>query len=152
MGHVAGRFPNEGLRYPKHDEKPPFQTREQIERQLPGASEAEQSELVGCPVSHAPRRRGRPEPPSGTARTIPWIHPMACTAAHTGARRSELMRMKITDVDLALGIVRIREKKRARGKRTTRDVPISPTLAAVLKGLARPASRRPVTLLPRRPR
>ena len=40
MGHVAGSFPNGGLRYPKHDEKPPFQTREQIERQLAGLGEA----------------------------------------------------------------------------------------------------------------
>ncbi len=40
-GHVAGKFPSEGLRYPKHDEKPPFQTREQVERQLPGGTEAE---------------------------------------------------------------------------------------------------------------
>jgi integrase len=41
--------------------------------------------------------------------------------------------MRVTDVDLPSGIVRIREKKRARGRRTTRDVPLSPTLAVVLK-------------------
>lgn len=34
MGLVAGRFPYEGLRYPKADEKPPFQTREEIQRQI----------------------------------------------------------------------------------------------------------------------
>ena len=34
MELVAGRFPNAGLRYPKTDEKPPFQTRDQIERQI----------------------------------------------------------------------------------------------------------------------
>ena len=43
------------------------------------------------------------------------------------------MAMRVTDVDLDLGIVRVREKKRARGKRTTRDVPLSPALAEVLK-------------------
>ena len=34
MGLVAGRYPNDGLRYPKLDEKPPFQTRDQIERKI----------------------------------------------------------------------------------------------------------------------
>ena len=34
MELVAGRFPYVGLRYPKGDEKPPFQTREEIRRQV----------------------------------------------------------------------------------------------------------------------
>ena len=43
MGLVSGRFPYEGLRYPKGDEKPPFQTREEIERQVAaGGLEPEQ--------------------------------------------------------------------------------------------------------------
>ena len=133
MGHVAGRFPNGGLRYPKHDEKPPFQTREQIERQLAGVTEAERADLWDALYLTLPDvEEVLAVIRDGALHS--WIHPMACTAAHTGARRSELMRMKVTDVDLALGIVRIREKKRARGKRTTRDVPLSPALAAVLKG------------------
>ena len=36
MQIVSGRYPYDGLRYPKSDEKPPFQTRAEIERQLPG--------------------------------------------------------------------------------------------------------------------
>ncbi|HKM55135.1 MAG TPA: site-specific integrase, partial [Isosphaeraceae bacterium] len=32
MGVVAGRYPNDGLRFGKVDEKPPFMTREEIER------------------------------------------------------------------------------------------------------------------------
>jgi hypothetical protein len=34
MGHVAGAFPGRGLVYPKLDEKPPFQTREELERRI----------------------------------------------------------------------------------------------------------------------
>jgi hypothetical protein len=34
MGLVSGRFPNDGLRFPKVDEKPPFMTREEIERRV----------------------------------------------------------------------------------------------------------------------
>lgn len=132
IGHVAGRFPNEGLRYPKHDEKPPFQTREQIERQLLGVTEAERADLWDALYLTLPEVEEMLVVIRDGA-LHPWIHPMACTAAHTGARRSELVRMRVTDVDLALGIVRIREKKRARGKRTTRDVPLSPLLAGVLE-------------------
>jgi len=34
MKIVSGRYPYDGLRYPKGDEKPPFQTRREIERGL----------------------------------------------------------------------------------------------------------------------
>jgi len=45
-----------------------------------------------------------------------------------------MMRVKPEDVDLDGGIVTIREKKRKRGRRTTRRVPLSDRLAEVLKG------------------
>ncbi len=32
MGFVTGPFPNGGLKFPKADEKPPFQTWQEIER------------------------------------------------------------------------------------------------------------------------
>lgn len=38
MKIVTGRYPYDGLRYSKSDEKPLFQTRAEIERQLPGLS------------------------------------------------------------------------------------------------------------------
>ena len=43
----------------------------------------------------------------------PWILAMACTAAYTWARRSELMRMRVSDVDFAGRTVIVREKKRS---------------------------------------
>jgi integrase len=61
-----------------------------------------------------------------------WVHPMFSFAAHTGARRSEMLRALVTDVDFAGNTVLIREKKRARGKRTSRRLPLTPTLATVL--------------------
>jgi integrase len=63
----------------------------------------------------------------------PWIYPMAATAAFTGARRSELIRMRVTDVDFSSNVVIVREKKRVRGKLTTRRVPLTKSLAAVLR-------------------
>lgn len=61
-----------------------------------------------------------------------WVYPIFCFAAHTGARRSEMLRARTEDVDLAAAIVIIREKKRVRGRLTTRRVPLSRPLATVL--------------------
>jgi integrase len=58
---------------------------------------------------------------------------MFCFAAHTGARRSEMLRARINDVDLEAGTVCLHERKRARGRRTSRRVALTPFLAGVLK-------------------
>lgn len=60
----------------------------------------------------------------------PFIHPMVAMAAHTGARRSELIQSQLND--FGDDTVVIRERKRARGKRTTRRVPLSPFLRQVM--------------------
>jgi integrase len=62
-----------------------------------------------------------------------WIYPMFVFAAHTGARRSEMLRVLVTDVDFEGGTVLIREKKRSRTQRTTRRVPLTTFLAAALR-------------------
>ena len=61
----------------------------------------------------------------------PFIYPMFVMAAHTGARRSELRRSKVSDFDA--DSVLIHEKKRVRGKQTTRRVPMSRFLQGVVK-------------------
>jgi integrase len=131
MGLTEGNFPNKGLRYPKADDKPPFMTRDEIERQLAGGGDpdvlwdalylqaAEIAELLK--YVKAKGNHG-------------WIYPLFAFAAHTGAGRSKVIRALAADVDLAGNTVLIREKKRARGKRTTRRVPLTPLLKAVLKG------------------
>src|SRR5262249_14517614 len=136
MKIVAGRYPYDGLRYPKSDEKPPFQTRKQIERQLPALPPEKQDELCEALYITLPEIerllahcRDHPRHPS--------IDPLVATAAHTGARKGELLRMRVSDVDFAAGVVVIREKKRAHDRRTTRRVPLSTTLAAVLEAWLR---------------
>jgi integrase len=62
-----------------------------------------------------------------------WLHPLFVFAAHTGARRSEILRALVADVDLTADVVTVREKKRGRGKRTSRRVPLSPMLRDVLQ-------------------
>ena len=68
-------------------------------------------------------------------KTHAWVYPMIAMAAHTGARRSELIAARKEDVDLAESVITIREKKRQQGTRTSRRVPISGFLAKVLKPL-----------------
>jgi len=130
---VAGPFPQAGLSYPKTTEKPPFMTRDEIERRIAagGLTDAEISDLwdslflqtdeIAEFLQHI------------KARAIqPFVYPMACFAAYTGARRSELVRIRIADVDFKGKVVTIHEKKRVRGKSTTRRVPMSPFLIETL--------------------
>jgi integrase len=130
MGKVDDNFPSGKLLYPKTDEKLPFMLWKEIERRIAAGGNAddlweclyltvpEVSEFLACV-------KGRKAPP--------WVYLMFAFAAHTGARRSEMIRARLEDVDLAEGVVTIREKKRTQGKRTTRRVPLSSTLQEILK-------------------
>ena len=122
------------MKYPKEEEKPSFQTWEEIERKIArgGLSEAEQAELWECVFLTLPeidellafvKQSGR----------WPFVYPMFVFAAHTGARRSEMVRSEIDDFDFEGGTVLIREKKRVRGKLSTRRVPLSPLLVEAMR-------------------
>jgi integrase len=130
VGLTSGQFPNKGLRYPKATEKPPFMTWTEIERAVRSGADAE--DLWECLYLTLPEITELLDYVQGAARQ-PWVYPMFSFAAHTGARRSEMLRALVSDVDFAGNTVLIREKKRARGKRTSRRVPLTPTLAGVLK-------------------
>lgn len=132
MKIVSGRYPYDGLRYPKSDEKPPFQTRVEIERQIPGlpAHKADEFwEALYLTLPEIDRLLAHVE----SHAKHPWIHPLVATAAHTGARKGELLKMRIGDVDFDAGVINIQERKRAHGRRTTRRVPLSSALVAILK-------------------
>jgi integrase len=58
---------------------------------------------------------------------------MLCFAAYTGARRSEVLRSEIDDIDFVSSVITIREKKRVRGKLSTRRVPLQADLRTVLE-------------------
>jgi integrase len=134
MGLVAGRFPNKGLRYPRTEEKPPYMTRAEIERQVAaGELTAHQKRMLWDALYLQKREIEEALEIVRRKNAHEWIHPMMCAAAYTGARRSELTRMRVSDVDFDRRVVTIREKKRVHGKQTTRRVPLSNALAAVLK-------------------
>jgi integrase len=127
-------FPNRGLRYPKTDEKPPFQTRADIDRQIArgGLTDVEIRELWDCLVlTRADVDQLLEHVRDCSAQ--PFLYPMVCLAAHTGARRSELLRLKVDDVDFASGTLLLHEKKRARGRRTSRRVPLSAFAQTMLR-------------------
>jgi integrase len=133
-GRLKEAFPGRGLKYPKTDEKPPFQTRVEIERQIArgGLSEGDKRQLWDSLFLTLPEIEQLLQHVRGCS-AQPFLYPMVCLAAHTGARRSELLRLRVDDVDFASGTVLLHEKKRARGRRTSRRVPLSAFLQSVLR-------------------
>lgn len=126
MSLVKTPFPNKGLRYSKSEEKPPFQTWDEIERRikLGGLSDEDQGELWEGLYLTAAEIEEVLDHVEKNARH-PAIYPMLVLAAHTGARRSEVLRTEVADFDLTANTVRLRELKRSRGKRTMRSVPLT---------------------------
>ena len=133
-GLVTGSFPNRGLMFPKSSEKPPFQTWCEIERQIAAGhlTDVEQQELWDC-LFLSQEEVAELLAFVKIMAIQRWIYPMFSLAAHTGTRRSELIRAKLSDLDLDAGSLRIQEKKRKHGQRTSRRVPLSVFLVQVLR-------------------
>ena len=68
-------------------------------------------------------------------KNFPAGHTYARVAAYTGPDGVRYFRVKPEDVDIEGQVVTIKEKKRQRGTRTTRRVPIAKKLAAALRPL-----------------
>ncbi|MEM9944199.1 MAG: tyrosine-type recombinase/integrase [Planctomycetota bacterium] len=131
---VSHAFPSKKLRYPKFHEKPPFQTWKQIESRVKrgGLTEFQIKELWGSLFLDVTQVKAALAHAKTNARQ-PVIYPMLCFAAYTGARRSDILRSEIDDLDFASSVITIREKKRCRGKLSTRTVPMQADLKKVLK-------------------
>jgi len=134
-GRLTGSFPNRGLRYPKASEKPPFQTWAEITRQTErgGLTDAEEAELWDCLYLTLPEIDELLNFVK-THALQPFVYPMFVFAAHTGSRRSEIVRSRLGDLDFESNMVTIRERKRVHSQTTTRRVPMTPLLADTLKG------------------
>jgi integrase len=133
-GLLTGPFPHRGLKYPKTTEKPSFQTWEEIERQIAagGLDAMRRQELWDC-VYLTPPQIEELLAFVRTHATHAFLYPMFALAAHTGVRRSEMLRAEVKDIDFAGETMLIREKKRSRGERTSRRVPLSGFLVQVLR-------------------
>ena len=129
---LTGNFPRmKSVRFKPTEDKLPFMTYAEVERQLAQGGDAEKlweclyldpSELNEL-LEHIRSRIEAPE----------WLYPMVCLAAFTGVRRSELTRAEVADLDLGLLVITVREKKRKKGTSTTRRVPIAKPLEPILQ-------------------
>ena len=87
MKLLSGPCPVKGLIYPKVDEKPPFRTRSEIERQMDGLADKQRAELWDALyLTLTEIGEFLEEVRSRAAHR--WIHPLVATAAHAGLRRS----------------------------------------------------------------
>lgn len=112
------------VQLPKLTERPIFQTFDEITVQIEqdDLTQKQQDDLWECLylgtdeidqlIQHVREKASRT-----------FLYPMVVAAAHTGARRSELMRSQLTDI--RDDVLVIREKKRRRGQESTRRVPMS---------------------------
>lgn len=134
MKLVTGKFPNKGLSFPKTTERPPFMTRGEIERRIRSSklTKAEIADLWEALYLTVEETKDFLEYVR-TKPAQPFVYPSLCFVGHTGCRRSEMIRTKLADLDLEGQTVTIHEKKRIRGKHTTRRVHLSGFLIAVLK-------------------
>ncbi len=132
MKLVEGPYPSDGLKYPIDKEPLPYMTLAEIERRIKaGSDEAELYEALYLDASQIAQVLAHVK-----SRALPhWVYPMFVMAAHTGARRAELLRAEVGDVNLRDRVVTLRERKKSRGVWTSRRVPLSKTLADALKPL-----------------
>jgi integrase len=133
-GDVLKLLPMHGLKYPKTTEKPAFQTFAEIEAQIArgGLTESEQADLWDSLFLTVPEQKEVLKfVQHHTERE--YLYPMLVFTAHTGARRSEMLRARVTDIDLRSNTAVLREKKRVQGMRTTRRVPLSAENKRVLQ-------------------
>mgnify|MGYP003390237633 CR=1 FL=1 len=127
---ISKPCPTKGVKYPKRDAKPHFVTIDEIQRIVSrgGLTEPEVEVLWDSVFLHTDEINQFLADVRKKAR-LPLIYPLFVFAAHTGARRSELIRSRIEDFDFDLRVVHIREKKRSRSQSTTfRRVPMSQQL------------------------
>jgi integrase len=130
MSFVQGAFPNRGLRFPKGREKPPFMTFAEVERRIAAGQPDSLWESVFLTRTEIEDLLATVDKRA----SYPWVAVMFWFAAHTGARRSEMLRVLREDVDLEAGNVIIREKKRRRDvQESTRRVPLSAPLREKLR-------------------
>ena len=132
---LVGRSPTKKVALPLTDERPPFMTRREIKRIIArgGVSEQQEAKLWEAAYLESHELVSVLAFFERTARH-PFIYPMVVFVSHTGARRSEIVRSRVEDIDLESRTIAIREKKKSRTKAMTyRRVDMSPLLYKVMR-------------------
>jgi integrase len=130
---VQGDFPTRGLKYPKGNEKPPYMPFQDILRRTRRMSPQLAAELWECAFLTREELSTLLAYVERLARH-PFIYPMFVFCSHTGARRSEMARAQIDDLDFRSGFITIRERKKSRETKTTRRVPMSGLFKQAMRG------------------
>lgn len=125
-------FPSSGLRYPKATEMPVFQTFADVLKQTKhlDADSNEAKDLWSSVFLNLDEIEELLNHVEKTARHA-FIYPMFVFAAHTGARRSEILRSQVADIGRS--VIAIRERKRKKRTNSMRHVPMSKRLKLALK-------------------
>lgn len=119
--------PVRGLKFPKESQKPDFMTWDEIEKRVQrnGWTNKQAKHLwdaLFLDISQVDELLTFVKENA----SYPFIFPMFVFVAHTGARRSEMMRSQVDDLDFDSGYVLLREKKKDRSVEiTTRRVKMS---------------------------
>jgi integrase len=133
---LQDEFPARGLKYPKGTEKPPYMPFQEVLKRTKRMEPDEAAELWEC----AFLTREELEDLLAYVKRIAkhsYTYPMFVFCGHTGARRSEMARAQITDLDFRDGFVTLRERKKSRETKTTRRVPMSGLFQRVLREWAK---------------
>jgi integrase len=105
------------LKYPKTEQKPPFITFDDIEKVIKrgGLTDKQEAGLWECLFLTASQVQEVLNYVKANA-DHDFTYPMFMFVAHTGARRSEILRAQIDDFDFQSKTVLVREKKRSHDK------------------------------------
>lgn len=131
---VNADAPTKGLRYEKEEDKPDFMTWEEIQRQVArGGLSKGQVKVLWDALFLSTEQVAECLEYVRSVAAAPFVFPMFVFVAHTGARRSEVVRSRVEDIDFDANRTRIREKKKNKTKKETwRYVELSPLLKQVM--------------------
>ena len=133
-GTIPAKFPSVELVFKKEKQPEPFRTYDQIQAILArgGIDKRRERELwdglflnpsqIAEVLAHVRQKT--------KAR---YLYPFMVTAAHTGARRSELFRARVEDFDFDAKLIQLREKKRSHERETFRTVDMTPCVESVMR-------------------
>jgi integrase len=129
---VQGDFPTRGLKYPKGTERPPYMPFKDLLKRTKQLNGDEAAELWECAFLAQDDLAELLSYIKRVARHS-FTYPMFVFCGHTGARRSEMARAQVSDLDFRDGFVTVRERKKSRETKTTRRVPMSGLFKRVMR-------------------
>jgi integrase len=117
---VIGSTPTKGVDLPKRADKPPFMTKDDIEKKIGrGGLTDNQVKSLWDSLFLTKEETTTILDSVCDLNTLRFIYPMFVFVAHTGARRSEVLRSRIEDFDFRTKVVKIREKKKVKNRKIT---------------------------------